>query len=269
MDYKYTSEKGNNIWLMQGDCLERMKEIPEGSVDMVMCDPPYGTTACKWDSVIDLDLMWEQLKRIIKPNGAIVMTASQPFTTKIISSNYEMFKYCWVWEKSRGSNFVHANFQPLKVHEDVCVFSFGGSAQGSKSPMIYNPQHKQGKPYDKGVGHLNNEHLAGGLTKRGDIKLENKDGKRKPRSVLYNKTADSEGGFHPTQKPVALMEYMLKTYSNEGETILDFTMGSGSTIKAANNLNRNSIGIEMGRCEKKGHKYEGVDWTDVVYDCVK
>lgn len=189
--------------------------------------------------------MWEQLKRVIKPNGAIVMTASQPFTTKLISSNYEMFKYCWVWEKSKGSNFVHANFQPLKVHEDLCVFSFGGSAQGSKSPMTYNPQHKDGKPYNKGVGHLDNENLAGGLTRSKTLKLENKTGKRKPRSVLYNKTAESEGRLHPTQKPVALMEYLIKTYTNEGETVLDFAAGSFTTGVACVNTNRKFIGIEL------------------------
>jgi site-specific DNA-methyltransferase (adenine-specific) len=232
-------------WLMRGDCLERMKEIPDGSVDMVLTDPPYGTTACKWDSIIPLEPMWQQLKRIIKPNGAIVMTASQPFTTTLVASNMKMFKYCWVWEKSKGSNFVHANFQPLKVHEDICVFSLGGSAQGSRTPMIYNPQHKDGKPYNKGVGHLDNENLAGGLTKSKTLNLENKTGKRKPRSVLYNKTAEGEGRFHPTQKPVTLMEYLIKTYTNESETVLDFTMGSGTTGVACANTGRKFIGIEL------------------------
>lgn len=234
-----------SINLFKGDCLEVMKGIPDGSVDLVLTDPPYGTTANKWDSVIDLDLMWEQIKRVIKPNGAIVMTASQPFTSKLIISNYKMFKYCWVWEKSKGSNFVHANFQPLKVHEDVCVFSFGGSAYGSKDPMVYNPQHKNGKPYNKGIGHSDNENLSGGLTKSKTLKLENLSGKRKPRSVIYNKTSESEGRFHPTQKPVELMEYLIKTYTNESETVLDFTMGSGTTGAACKNLNRKFIGIEL------------------------
>ena len=135
------------IKLMQGDCLEKMKGIDDGSVDMVLTDPPYGTTACKWDSIIPLEPMWEQLKRIIKPNGAIVMTASQPFTTTLIASNMKMFKYCWVWEKNKGSNFQHSKFQPLKVSEDICVWSCGGSAQGSKNPMIYNPQMVVGKEY--------------------------------------------------------------------------------------------------------------------------
>jgi site-specific DNA-methyltransferase (adenine-specific) len=235
------------INLMQGDCVDRMKEIPDGSVDMILTDPPYGTTGCKWDSIIDLPLMWNQLKRIIKPNGAIVMTASQPFTTTLISSNMKMFKYCWVWEKSRASNFVHANFQPLKAHEDICVFSLGGSAQGSKTPMIYNPQHTVGKPYNKGVGHQDNLHLNGGFTKADSRELKNISGARKPRSVQYF-SSDSDGnsrGLHPTQKPVALMEYLIKTYTNEGDTVLDFTMGSGTTGVACKNLDRSFIGIEM------------------------
>jgi len=239
------------IRLMQGDCLERMKEIESGSVDMILADPPYGTTACKWDSVIPLEPMWKQLKRVIKPNGAIVMTASQPFTTMLISSNLKMFKYCWVWEKSKASNFVHANFQPLKAHEDVCVWSYGGSAQGSKHPMVYNPQHKEGKPYHKGFGHLPNETLAGGLTKARSMELKNETGRRKPRSVFYHKTAESEGRKHPTQKPTGLMEYMIKTYTNEGDTVLDFTMGSGTTGVACKNLNRDFIGIELDEAHFK------------------
>jgi len=233
------------INLMQGCCLERMKEIESGTVDMVLADPPYGTTACKWDSVIPLEPMWEQLKRVIKPNGAIVMTASQPFTTTLISSNLKMFKYCWVWEKSKASNFVHANYQPLKAHEDICVWSFGGAAQGSKSPMMYNPVHKEGKPYHKGYGHGDNRHLSGGLTEKAAKELVNATGARKPRSVIYSKTAESEGRHHPTQKPIALMEYMIKTYTNEGDTVLDFAAGSFTTGVACVNLNRQFIGIEL------------------------
>ncbi len=135
--------------LINADCLDAMKNIPDQSIDAIICDPPYGTTRLSWDSIIPLDQMWSELKRIIKPNGAIVLFGSQPFTSKLISSNIDMFKYSIIWEKSKGSNYVHAKFQPLKTHEDISVFSFGGSAQGCKTPMIYNPQMMQGKPYQK------------------------------------------------------------------------------------------------------------------------
>tara|TARA_Y100001938_G_C7990644_1_gene379311 strand:+ start:80 stop:913 length:834 start_codon:yes stop_codon:yes gene_type:complete len=237
----------NKFILMQGDCLVKMNEIHDRTIDMVLVDMPYGTTRCKWDSIICLDSMWKNVKRIVKHDAAIVMTASQPFTTTLINSNIEMFKYCWVWEKSKASNFVHANYQPLKTHEDICVFSFGGSAQGSKNAMKYNPQHTEGKPYNKGVGNNNIELLQGGLTKRNTIKIENKSGLRKPRSVIYHKTAELEGKYHPTQKPIALMQYLIKTYTNENETVLDFCMGSGSTGIACINTNRKFIGIELDK----------------------
>ena len=217
--------------LMLGDCLERMKEIPDGSIDLILTDPPYGTTACKWDSVIDLPLMWEQLKRITKPNGAIVMTASQPFTTTLISSNLQMFKYCWVWEKNRATNFPNAKKRPMTSHEDVCVFM--------KSGIWYNPQKTEGhKPTNSARG------ASQGTIYNGDNirNYEGGDTTRYPRTV---QRFDCERGSHPTQKPVALMEYLIKTYSNEGETVLDFTMGSGTTGVACVNTNRNFIGIEM------------------------
>jgi len=232
------------IKLMQGDCLERMKEIPDCSVDMILTDPPYGTTACKWDSIIPLGAMWEQLKRIIKPNGAIVMTASQPFTTTLIASNMRMFKYCWVWDKKRPSNFFSANFQPLNDTEDVCVFSFGGANNGSNLPMVYNPQGVI--EIDKTL--RNSISVGGGVgINKGCGSLYKKPYKQKrtnyPRKTLsYIRDSDST---HPTQKPVALMEYLIKTYTNEGETVLDFTMGSGTTGVAAKKLNRKFIGIEM------------------------
>ena len=234
----------NKFILMEGDCLVKMKEIPRNSIDMVLVDMPYGTTRCKWDSIICLDSMWKHLKRIVKDDAAIVMTASQPFTTTLINSNIAMFKYCWVWEKSKASNFVHANYQPLKSHEDICVFSYGGSGQGSKNPMKYIPQHTKGKPYNK-CGNDNIEVLSGGLTKEKYIKKENKNGLRKPRSVIYHKTAEFEGKHHPTQKPIGLMEYLIKTYTNENETVLDFSMGSGTTGVACVNTNRKFIGIEL------------------------
>lgn len=238
-----TDIKTESLWLMKGDCLERMKEIPSGSVDLILTDPPYGTTACKWDSVIDLPSMWEQLKRIIKPNGAIVMTASQPFTTILIASNMKMFSYCWVWNKSRVTGFANAKKQPLRCIEDIVVFY--------RNPPTYNPQ---------GLTRINkkikNGRSVGGNTLRADIdETANKGSLRTegseyiqeftgyPKQILQ---ISSEGKtVHPTQKPVALMEYLIKTYTNENETVLDFTFGSGSTGVAARNTNRRFIGIEM------------------------
>ena len=245
--FKDKDVKTENYHLMLGDCLERMKEIPDGSVDLILTDPPYGTTACKWDSVIPFEPMWNELKRIIKPNGSAILFGQEPFSSLLRVSNLKMFKYDLVWEKSRASNFVHAKYQPLKAHEMLSVFSLGGSAQGSKSPMTYNPQKTQGKPYNKGFGHKDNLHLSGGLRNKDTQELKNDSGLRNPRSVQYF-SSDSDGGqrgLHPTQKPVALLEYLINTYSNEGDIVLDFTMGSGSTGVACLNTNRKFKGVEM------------------------
>jgi site-specific DNA-methyltransferase (adenine-specific) len=228
------------IKLMQGDCLERMKEIPSGSVDMVLTDPPYGTTACKWDSIIPLEPMWEQLKRIIKPNGAIVMTASQPFTTTLISSNMKGFAFCWVWDKKFAANFVQAKRQPLKDHEDVIVFTKTG-----KQPLYYPQMTARDKPIKKGG---NKQSKAIPIAQTDNAKEFSKKSKtynlKYPTSQLRYSSREGRG-LHPTQKPIALMQYLIKTYTNEGETVLDFTMGSGTTGVAAKNLNRNFIGIEL------------------------
>lgn len=214
------------INLMLGDCLERMKEIESRSVDMILADPPYGTTACKWDSIIDLSLMWDQLKRIIKPNGAIVMTASQPFTSALVVSNVNMFKYCWVWEKSKPTGFLNAKKQPLRQTEDIAVF------YGKQS--TYNPQ---GTSATSKIVSRTNRGNYGSCSK---TTVQEVTGY--PRNVIRIASID---GQHQTQKPVALMEYLIKTYTNKGETVLDFTMGSGTTGVAAKNLNRSFIGIEM------------------------
>lgn len=217
---------------MAGDCLERMKEIPDDSVNMVLTDPPYGTTACKWDAVIPFEPMWGQLKRIIKPNGAIVMTASQPFTSALIMSNAGMFKYCWIWEKTLFSNFALIKKQPAKKHEDVVVFY-------NKQP-VYTPQMEKGVPYtDKARGRT--------MAVIGDAinmktAIDNK-GTRYPSSVQAFSNGNNKT-VHPTQKPVALMGYLIKTYTNEGDRVLDFTMGSGTTGVAARRLKRQFIGIE-------------------------
>lgn len=236
-----------DIKLYHGDCLNLMQQIPDGSIDAIIADPPYGTTACSWDSIIPFDLMWQQLNRIIKQSGAIVLFGSQPFTSKLICSNIEMFKYELIWEKSRASNFVHCKHQPLKAHENLIIFSKSASASNSKMSMQYFPQMIAGLPYDKGIPMSKISHMAGGFTKHHSIVRKNETGDRYPRSVRYFRSADGEGGFHPTQKPVALMEYLIKTYTNEGETVLDFTMGSGTTGVACINTSRNFIGIEQDK----------------------
>ena len=214
--------------LMQGDCLERMKEIPDGSIDMVLTDPPYGTTACKWDSIIPLEPMWDQLKRIIKPNGAIVMTASQPFTSMLGASNINDLRYSWIWEKTAATGHLNAKRMPMKNAEDVLVFY--------KRQPTYNPQGLI--DFNKVVRRGSNGSCYGDSGKENLQKKTNY-----PRTIQKFKSASKT--VHPTQKPVALMEYLIRTYTNENETVLDFTMGSGSTGVACVNTNRNFIGIEL------------------------
>ena len=223
-----------------GDCLEVMKSIPDGSVDMILCDLPYGTTACKWDVVIPFEPLWEQYKRVAKDNAAIVLTASQPFTTALIASNLNDFKYCWVWNKGVGVNFLHVKRQPLKVTEDVCVFY-------SKQPT-YKPQKTaREKPIKKSN---NNVGESSGFTVDGNNeKYVGRIYEDAYPTVLLNFSSRSSGsrGLHPTQKPVALMEYLIKTYTNEGDTVLDNAAGSFTTGVACVNLNRKFIGIEMDK----------------------
>jgi len=224
--------------LYHGDCLVEMAKIPDGSVDMVCADPPYGTTACKWDSIIPLEPMWEHLKRVTKKNGAIVMTASQPFTSVLVSSNYAMFRHEWIYQKKCASNFAQAKIAPMKEHESVLVFA--------KQMAIYNPikEPRKGSGAER-VKHTFNPTSAGEFTSLKTV-CPNPTELRYPSSVrIFNNRASGDRGLHPTQKPVALMEYLIKTYTNEGETVLDFTMGSGTTGVACVNLNRNFIGIEM------------------------
>ena len=221
------------ITLLHGDCLEKMAKLPDGSVDMVLTDPPYGTTACKWDSVIPFEPMWEQLKRLTKKNGAIVMTASQPFTSALVMSNPNFFKYSWVWEKSNKTNFLNAKKQPLRKHEDIAVFCFGAECYNPQGLKEKNSFTRQGKTETNNYG-------AQDRTKGGYF--QEKTGY--PHDIIEFKSSPTRNSLHPTQKPVALMEYLIKTYTNEGETVLDFTMGSGTTGVACINTNRNFIGIE-------------------------
>lgn len=234
MDYDEQREKElNNPWLMQGDCLERMKEIPDGSVDAIICDPPYGTTACKWDSIIPLEPMWEQLRRVIKPNGAIVMTSQQPFTSFLVVSCAKLFRYSWVWDKGYSTGFANANKMPMKGFEDVCVFY--------KKLPTYNVQNLLP------IKHKIKSRIKGGAGEvMGVNGCEGKEYTQKytnyPKGQISTK---KEKVYHPTGKPVALMEYLIKTYTNKGDTVLDFTMGSGTTGVACKNLNRRFIGIEL------------------------
>jgi len=217
-----------------GDCLDVMQGIPDGSVDMVMTDPPYGTTACKWDSVIPFEPMWAHLKRIVKPNGAIVLTASQPFTSALVMSNVAMFKYCWVWEKSHPSGFALANKMVMKRHEDVAVFY--------KRLPLYNPQKVEGLKNNSRGNRVGK--MAGSLSNPDMIQPPTDDSTIKHPSSVIKVANPRSKGQHPTQKPVALMEYLILTYTDPGDTVLDFTMGSGTTGVAAANTGRRFIGIE-------------------------
>jgi len=222
------------IQLFKGDCLEIMKTIPDGSIDAIICDLPYGTTQNKWDSVIPFDLLWLQYERVIKDNGAIVLTAQQPFTSALVMSNPKIYKYNWVYQKNKSTGFLNAKRQPLNDYEDICVFY--------KKQCTYNPQMT----------------VAEKIYKRGEVKRKKSDcygdekdfkqvetGLRYPKRIQYFNNNKTQEQKHSTQKPLELMEYLVKTYTNEGETVLDNTMGSGSTLVACQNTNRNGIGIEQ------------------------
>lgn len=221
-----------DIELWNGDCLELMKKIPDKSIDMILCDLPYGTTACKWDSVIPFEPLWEQYNRIIKDNGAIVLFGSEPFSTELRHSNLKMYGYDWVWKKQKPTNFYQVKWQPLKEHENILVFY--------KHKPIYNPQGTKSVCVKSGrknkSSNLYNNYDGGNYVQTvGNY----------PRSILEYPTEGDKYRLHPTQKPVALLEYLLKTYTNEGEVVLDNCMGSGSTGVAAVNTNRKFIGIEL------------------------
>ena len=237
-----------NMKLMNGDCLETMKKIPDGSIDLVLTDPPYGTTACKWDSIIPLEPMWEQLNRIIKTNGVIVLMAQTPFDKVLGSSNLSMLKYEWIWEKTAATGHLNAKKMPMKAHENILVFS--NDPQDHWNMLVfynklptYNAQKTQG---NKPTNTYTKKHNSDGDCYGNTISVSgggNTD--RYPRSVQVFSSDKQKESYHPTQKPVALMEYLVKTYTNEGETVLDFTMGSGTTGVACKNLNRKFIGIEL------------------------
>lgn len=231
------------IQLLKGDCLELMKDIPNGSIDMILADPPFGTTNCSWDSLIDLSLMWEQYERIIKPNGAILLFAQTPFDKVLGVSNLNLLRYEWIWEKTQATGHLNAKKMPMKAHENILVFY--------KKLPTYNPQKTQG--HVRKVSSAKNR--AACIDRRNgtdtvyndeypELVTDYDSTERYPRSVLKFPTDKQKLALHPTQKPVALLEYLIKTYTNEGELVLDNCMGSGSTGVAAKNLNRSFIGME-------------------------
>lgn len=221
------------IDLRNGDCLELLKDIPDGSVDLILTDPPYGTTACKWDSVIDFDLMWAELKRIIKPKRATILFGSEPFSSALRMSNIKKFKYDLIWDKVQGKQPFLAKIQPMKSHEVISVFGDSG--------ILYNPQMRKGKPYkdNRGGQKAPTEHYSD-FTRQS----YNNKGERYPVSIYSCNNANRKG-MHPTEKPVELLEWLIKTYSNAGDTVLDFTAGHGSTGVACVNTNRKFIGFEL------------------------
>lgn len=220
------------INLLHGDCLELMKEIPDKSIDFVLTDPPYGTTACKWDVVIPFEPMWKELNRIITDRGVIALFGQEPFSSLLRTSNLEAFKYDWIWDKVKPGAFATAKYAPLKQHEIISIFY--------KIPGKYSPIMENREKIKKSKIYSNSDSAS---IKYNDGKQRIYD-KKFPKSILVESNASQKGKIHPTQKPVALLEYLIKTYTLEGETVLDFTMGSGSTGVAAKNLNRNFIGIE-------------------------
>ena len=222
--------------LFNDDCLKVLPTIPDKSIDLILTDPPYGTTQCKWDSIIPFELMWNQLKRVVKDNGCIALFGSEPFSSYLRTSNIDNFKYDWVWQKSKSTNYLNSKKQPLRNNEIISIFY--------KKQCSYFPQMEKGEPYDKGCALRNTDVY----NKQKATLVKNVDGLRFPKNIIYFKTAESESKIvHPTQKPVALLEYLIKTYTNENDTVLDFTMGSGSTGVAAKNLNREFIGIELDK----------------------
>ena len=226
---KYAFEKSK---IIQGDCLEKMKLIPDGSIDMILADLPYGTTACKWDTIIPFEPLWEQYKRVIKDNGAIVLTASQPFTSALIMSNPKMFRYEWIWEKTLFTNFALVKKQPAKLHENICVFY--------KKQPNYNPKMVEGKPYTDKPRKRTMGVIGDAI---GEKKAINNKGTRYPSTVQKFSNGNNKN-IHPTQKPLELFEYLIETYTKEGDIVIDNVAGSGTTGEACLNLNRDFILIE-------------------------
>jgi site-specific DNA-methyltransferase (adenine-specific) len=233
--------------LHHGDCLEVMKKLPDQSIDLILTDPPYGTTQSPWDIVIPFEPMWAELKRLIRPNRAIVLFGGEPFSSRLRLSNLDMYKYDWKWQKKSPAGFVNAKLKPLKTYEDIMVFSEGKTSNGNANNMIYNPQGLV-KVASKSSAYFRNPNSAHGENdyyRPSHDKGYVQEWTNYPNDIIHFGDRGEGKKVHPTQKPVALMEYLIQTYSNSGETVLDFTMGSGSTGVAAVNTNRNFIGIEQ------------------------
>lgn len=243
--------------VFEGDCLNIMQHFPDKSIDMVLCDLPYGTTQNKWDCPIPLDKLWKEYKRIVKDNGTIVLTSQGIFTATLILSNPEMFRYKWIWEKSKPTNFLNSKKQPLRKHEDVCIFY--------KQQPIYHPQMIKGEPYDKGI---RKNQLSGSYGEFQPIHVKS-DGERYPTDIIYFKTAECEGKvIHPTQKPVELGKYMVRTYTDPGAIILDNTSGSGSFVVSALSEGRNFIAIEKNE-NVALFKKENIDYIQATKERLK
>ncbi len=260
MPTKKLTKKQIENSLFEGDCLSVMSRFPDKSVDMILCDLPYGTTQNKWDSIIPLEELWKEYERIIKPNGVIALTSQGVFTAQLIMSNTTLFKYKLSWVKSKATNFLNAKKQPLRKHEDVCIFYRNKIYQPT-----YNPQMSEGEPYNKG---FRKNQLTGSY---GDFNSQEvkSDGKRYPSDVIYFKTAESEGEvYHPTQKPVELGQYLIRTYTNKGELVLDNTSGSGSFLVSAALEDRKFVGIELNK-ETDLHQKKKVDLISITEKRIK
>lgn len=246
------SEERYRDRVLEGDCLTLMPHLPDGSIDMVLCDLPYGTTQNAWDSVLDLDALWAEYERVVKPDGAIVLTAQGLFTAQLMLSRPRLFKYKVTWVKSKATNFLNAKRQPLRKHEDVLVFY--------RRQPTYHPDMWTGEPYTKGT---RKDQLTGSYGDFGQAVVKSDDGLRYPTDVVYFKTAESEGAvFHPTQKPISLGRYLVRTYTDPGDLILDNACGSGSFLVAAALEGRSFVGMELND-QTILHKRERVDMIDV------